>query len=103
MLILMISESSNDHNKAKCSTLFVIYILLFVVVYDIWKLFENETEQEHKYRRLMNMLMTKHRKKTFDELKKSKFSSFVIKVIMTVAETFSDQLIQLITDFKCSD
>ena len=49
------------------------------------------------------MLMTKHRKKTFDESKKSKFSSFVIKVIMTVAESFSNQLIQLIINFKYSD
>ena len=39
------------------------------------------------------MLMIKHRKKTFDESKKSKFLSFVIKVIITAAKNSSDQLI----------
>ena len=41
----------------------------------------------------MSMLMRKHRKKAFDESKKQKFLSFFIKVIMTVAESSSDQLI----------
>ena len=93
MLILTISKSSNDYNKIKCLTLFVIYMLLFVVVYNIWKLFENTIEQEHKYRRLINILMTKHRKEAFDELKKLKFLLFIIKVIMTAAESFSNSLI----------
>ena len=88
MLILTINESSNDYNKIKCLTLFIIYMLLFIVIYDIWKLFKNETEQKYKYWQLMNILMTKHCKKTFDESKKSKSLLFVIKIIMTIAKNF---------------